>query len=188
MALEKLVVSINDLDPTSPGPADAKSQGDDHLRNIKTAVKNGFPGFAGPVLVGGLASGVVDAYTLAPSTALTGYVANTLVVWMPNVTSLTAAPTMNVSGLGVRAIRSVTGAPLLPGDLVANQYAVMVDTGTEYRLIGITKNYVDNLSFSSMLPTPPAMTGQYFLAYQNGAFAYLNTPVPGFLLQAQGIV
>lgn len=188
MALEKLVVSINDLDATSPGPADAKSQGDDHLRNIKTAVKNCFPGFAGPVLVGGLAGGVVDTYTLATAPALISYAANTLVVWMPNVTSVTAAPTMNVSGLGVRAIRSVTGAPLLPGDLVAGQYVVMVDTGTEYRLIGITKNYVDNLAFSSMLPVPPAMSGQYFLAYQNGAFAYLNSPVPGFFYQAQGIV
>jgi hypothetical protein len=188
MALEKLVVSINDLDPTSPGPADAKSQGDDHLRNIKTAVKNCFPGFAGPVLVGGLAGGVVDAYTLAPATALTGYAANTLIVWMPNITNATGTVSMNASGLGARAIRSVAGAPLLPGDLVANQYAAMVDTGTEYRLIGVTKNYVDNLAFSSMLPTPPAMTGQYFLAYENGVFVYLTPPVPGFLLHNIGIV
>ena len=47
MALEA-VTFINDFVVTNPvGSTDPKSQGDDHLRNIKTGVKNTLPGMAG---------------------------------------------------------------------------------------------------------------------------------------------
>lgn len=42
MGLEA-VTWVNDLVPSNPSGADFKSQGDDHLRNIKTALKNSFP-------------------------------------------------------------------------------------------------------------------------------------------------
>lgn len=38
---------IGDLDPTKPGPADPKSEGDDHLRLIKSILKITFPAFTG---------------------------------------------------------------------------------------------------------------------------------------------
>jgi hypothetical protein len=41
--------SIFDLDPTKPGPTDPKSEGDDHLRLIKTILKVTFPAFTGPM-------------------------------------------------------------------------------------------------------------------------------------------
>ena len=40
---------INQLDPLSPAGTDPKSQGDDHLRTIKSAVKQTFPNVAGAV-------------------------------------------------------------------------------------------------------------------------------------------
>lgn len=40
---------INQLDPLSPAGTDPKSQGDDHLRTIKSAVKQTFPNAAGAV-------------------------------------------------------------------------------------------------------------------------------------------
>ena len=188
MPLEKLVTVIADLDATSPGPAEPKSQGDDHIRNLKTAVKNCFPGFAGAVLIGGVANGAADAYTLSPGTPLLAYAANALAIWMPHITNLSGAVTLNVSGLGPRAVRSVSGGPLQSGDLVAGQYVAMVDTGSEFRLIGVTKNYVDNLAFNSMLPTPPVVPGRQFLVYENGVFGYLANATPDFLLQSQGII
>ena len=40
---------INGLDSANPAATDAKSQGDDHLRLIKSAVKNTFPNLTAPV-------------------------------------------------------------------------------------------------------------------------------------------
>lgn len=41
---------ISDLNPAFPTGADAKANGDDHLRNIKKALKADFPAITGPVL------------------------------------------------------------------------------------------------------------------------------------------
>jgi hypothetical protein len=41
--------SIGDLDPQKPGPTDPKSEGDDHLRLIKSILKITFPAFTGPM-------------------------------------------------------------------------------------------------------------------------------------------
>lgn len=38
---------IDDLVTTNPLSSDPRSEGDDHIRNLKTAIKNTFPGFAG---------------------------------------------------------------------------------------------------------------------------------------------
>lgn len=186
MALESNVVYLFNLDPANPTPGDAKSQGDDHLRNIKAAALNSFPGFAGAVMVGGADLGTVNACVLAPTTPLQGYTANTLVVFVPAVTN-TGAVTVNVSGLGLRDVRAVNGQPLQAGDLVAGQYVAMAYTGTEFRLLGVTKSYIDNLVFDSFLPTPPAGSGPFILVYQNGAYSYVQSIIPAFLLQAQGI-
>lgn len=179
---------IGDLVVTNPPPGDPKSQGDDHLRLLKNALRNGFPGFTGSIMIGGIDTGVADAYVLAPLTALLAYLANTMVVWKPSATNTLTAPTMNISGLGTRTIKAVNGAPLQPGDLVAGQYAVMIDTGADYRLVAVTKNYVDNLAFTSALPTPPAGNGPFILIYENGVFSYTESLFPSYLIQAQGVV
>lgn len=48
MALET-VTHISDLVVTNPTAGDPQSQGDDHLRNIKTALKTDFPNITGAV-------------------------------------------------------------------------------------------------------------------------------------------
>lgn len=47
MSLESPVNYVNDLVTTNPTTGDPRSEGDDHFRNIKTAVKACFPGLAG---------------------------------------------------------------------------------------------------------------------------------------------
>ncbi|MFK3738954.1 hypothetical protein [Massilia sp. TN1-12] len=42
---------ISDFVITNPTPGDPKSQGDDHLRLIKTVLKASFPNFSGPMTV-----------------------------------------------------------------------------------------------------------------------------------------
>ncbi len=49
MTVENNVKTIADLDPQSPVGGDSISEGDDHLRNIKTAIKGTFPNVDGPV-------------------------------------------------------------------------------------------------------------------------------------------
>lgn len=48
MPLES-VTHISDLVVTNPTSTDPKSEGDNHLRNIKTALKTDFPNISGPV-------------------------------------------------------------------------------------------------------------------------------------------
>lgn len=48
MGLET-VTHISDLNASNPAASDAKSQGDDHIRNIKTALKTDFPNINGVV-------------------------------------------------------------------------------------------------------------------------------------------
>lgn len=178
---------ISDLVATNPTGADPKSAGDDHIRLTKRALVNGFLGFAGPVMIGGIATGVANAYQLNPATALMAYTVNSMVLWQPNANN-NGAVNVNISGLGVRPVRAVNGAELAANDLVAGQWVAMVDTGSEFRLVSITKNYVDSLSISGALPTPPPGNGPMFLIYQNGSYTYTTVVVPDFLLQAQGVI
>jgi hypothetical protein len=171
MALETGSV-VNDLVTTNPTASDAKSQGDDHLRLIKSALKNSFPGFTGAVLAGGASTGVANAYVL--SATLPSYTANTVVVFTPNVAN-TGATTININSLGLVYIKRVDGTDLQLNDLLVGQYAVMAYTGTEFRLLGATKGYIDNLAFNVALPAQTGNAGK--LITTDGATAsWTNTP------------
>lgn len=175
---------LDDLNTANPPGADPKSQGDDHIRLLKYVIRNSFAGFIGAVLVGGESTGTAGVYTLNPATPLPSYDKGTLVAWKPNIAN-PGASSLNISGLGARSILQSDGTALKAGDL--STYVLMIDTGTEYRLVGITKNYADQLALSAALPTPPVGSDTYFLVYTNGGFTYQTSPVPDFLLQAQGI-
>jgi len=148
MALEGTFNTIADLDPANPGPADIKSAGDDHLRGIKKTLRNSFAGFGGAILVTGVEGGTAVAGTLTPATTLPDYADKMLVVFSPAVNS-TGAYTMNISGLGAKAVKSVTGAALALGDLIVGQEYLMIYNGTEFRLVGVTKNFIDQLTFAA---------------------------------------
>ena len=148
---------INDLSATNPTSGDKKSEGDDHIRLIKTVLKNCLPGFTGTVIAGGLSGGVANAYTLAA--AMPAYVYNSIVIWAPSVSNNGSA-TININGLGVKNILSMSGAVLATGDLIANQHIGMVYNGTEFRLLAITKSYVDQASLTAMLPNQPGNGGK----------------------------
>lgn len=170
MGLET-VTNIADFIRTNPTGADPISQGDNHIQNIKIALTNDFCGFTGAVCITGVDGGVADAYTLTPAVALPAYGTKMLTVFSPTVTNTTAS-TMNVSGLGVKNLRSVSGAALVAGDLVAGGIYVAIYTGVEFRLMSITKNYADQLVFSATLPAQPGGAQIYSLTTQNGVAAW----------------
>ncbi|HEX7644853.1 MAG TPA: hypothetical protein VF472_21845 [Burkholderiaceae bacterium] len=173
MGLET-VTYVNDLVQSNPTGGDVKSQGDDHLRNIKTAVKNSVPGFLGAVAVAGPESGVANAYVVTPVTPLQGYSANSLLVLQPG-NSNTGACTVNVSGLGVLPLQSSVGAALVANDLLAGEIYVFVCTGAAFNLVGITKNYADQLAMNAAMPVQPGGATQRSM---NTAFGVASWGIP----------
>lgn len=142
---------IGNLVATNPTGADPKSQGDDHIRLLKTALLNCFAGFTGAVLVTGTDGGAANAYTVTPTTAVPGYVARMVVAFSPTANN-TGASTINISGLGVKNIVTVSNAALVSGDLVTGTIYLAAYDGTSFRLLSITKNYADQLAMSAALP------------------------------------
>jgi hypothetical protein len=175
MSLET-VTHIADLTRTNPTSSDPISQGDNHIQNLKIALTNDFTGFAGAVCVTGTDGGAANAYTLTPTTALPAYGTKMLVVFAPTVTNTTAC-TMNISALGVKDIKSIAGAALTAGDLVFGEVYLMLYTGTEFRLTGITKNYVDQLALSASLPGQPGGSSTYHLVSIAGSASWEIEPV-----------
>jgi hypothetical protein len=151
---------IGDLNASNPAATDVKSQGDDHLRNIKSALLKSFPGFAGAVICAGTNGGSANAYTLTPTTALVGYVANMVAIFSPAAQN-TGASTLNISGLGTKNIKTVDGSALTSADLVVGYWYAAVYDGTEFRLIATTKRYIDGLAFSTALPNQPGNADRY---------------------------
>ena len=163
MALENPIVNVNDLNPLWPDGSEPKNQGDDHIRNVKKAIKQLVAGYTGALSVTGADGGAVNAYTLTPATPLLAYGLRMSAVFAPTISS-TGAATLNVSGLGVKSVLSVSGAALVSGDLVLGSVYVAVYNGTAFQLLAPTKNYIDQLVVSGTLPgaNTPANAGKFF--------------------------
>jgi hypothetical protein len=160
MAVEN-VTFLGDLDPTNPTGASPKSEGDDNIRAIKKAVKNSFAGFRGAVKVTGIDGGAANAYTLAPDGPLAAYSPRMVAVFVP-IASSTGPATLNISGLGAKPIVSVSGAPLVAGDLAGGRFYAAVYDGARFCLDSVTQNYVDQLVISGSVPgvNDPANAGK----------------------------
>lgn len=173
MALEP-ATHISELVPTNPTPGDPKSQGDDHIRNLKTSLLNDLAGFEGAIMCTGVDGGAANAYTVAPARAIIGYGKRMTVVFGVTVAN-TGASTIKVSALDAKPLKSVNGLDLIQGDLVPGVIYAACYTGTEFRLLSITKNYVDQAAFSAALPglDDPANNGKY-VRVLNGSVVYSN--------------
>ena len=122
---------INDLNITYPTSADPKSQGDDHLRLIKSILKKTINGFSGAVLLTATDTGTASAHVLTPSTVLPSYTPMLCLLYMPATTN-TGAVTVNVSGLGAKSIKTLFGADPTSGDIVAGQPVLLMYNGTNF--------------------------------------------------------
>lgn len=143
---------IDDLVDTNPVSAtDLVRYGADHIRLIKEVLQNTFAGSTGAIVAAGLDVGTVNAIVITPVTPLLEYTTRMMIVWLQGVTN-TGATTINVSGLGAKAVVSVANAALASGDLVAGRVYVGIYDGTSVQLAAVTKNYVDQQAFSAALP------------------------------------
>jgi len=113
---------ISELTVTNPiGSSDPKSQGDDHLRLIKTAIKGSFPSFVGTV---GTPKSVSLSEDQINDAALKSAIATIAALW-----DFTTEPTLN---------GDITGRNKLPQNIQNGNYEfVLADAGSHiYKVSG----------------------------------------------------
>ena len=125
---------INDLVITNPTSTDPKSQGDDQIRLLKTVLKETINGFTGAAFVVSADTGTATGHVLTPPTALVSYTPGLCLLYKAGVTN-TGAITVNVSGLGVKSIKTMAGADPTAGDIVAGYQMIVSYDGTNFVMI-----------------------------------------------------
>jgi hypothetical protein len=156
------IASLNASNPTSTDP---KSQGDDHLRMIKSALQNSFAGFTGMVIVtGSEAQGATaNDYVVTVSPAQADYTASMLVLFKSTHAN-TGSATLQINSLSAKTLIAVDGAALTSGAIVNGGIAAVYYDCTQFYLISCIPNaasttYVDNgLAIKANIDSP-SLTG-----------------------------
>ncbi len=124
---------INQLDSSKPASGDARSEGDDHMRLLKSTLQATFPNITGAVtatqgqlngvllgqatyVAGG---GAADAYTASVNTTQITSYSDGLTLLVKSPATNTGASTINVNSMGVKTIVRNDGTTLSAGDLVS---------------------------------------------------------------------
>lgn len=128
-------IYVNDFVITNPTSGDPKSQGDDHIRNTKAALKVTFSGFLGAVIVTGTDTGNGAAYVVNPSTAVPNLRYGMRVVFTA-VNANTGPATLAVSGLAAAPVIHANGQALVAGDLLAGRIVEVVYDGASFQIVG----------------------------------------------------
>lgn len=174
MAVEN-TTNIAGLDDTLPTGTDTKSEGDNHLRLLKTVLKHVFAGFPGEVLLAATeAQGTtVNDYVLTVAPAPTAYATNTAVVFRANHAN-TGAATIKVGALAAKALVNPEGTPLRSNAITATTWVLAIYDGTSFRVIGggnsqAIYDYANQLAFQAALPVQAGNNGK--LLVTDGAAA-----------------
>lgn len=127
---------VNDLNTANPTSTDPKSQGDDHLRLIKSVLKNTFAGFPGLVVATGTEAqgATVNDYVVTVSPAPAAYTANFFLAFKATHTN-TNAVTIAINALAAKALKGVDGAAVESGDIESGGIVVAWYDGTDFFLI-----------------------------------------------------
>ncbi|MGE8691094.1 MAG: hypothetical protein ACN6PJ_28380 [Achromobacter sp.] len=157
MAVEN-TTNIAGLDDTLPAGTDTKSEGDNHLRLLKTVLKHVFAGFPGEVLLAAAEAqgATVNDYVLTVAPAPTAYAANTAVVFRANHAN-TGAATLKVGSLAAKSLVNPEGTPLRANAITATTWVLAIYDGTSFRLMGggnsqAIYDYANQLAFQAALP------------------------------------
>lgn len=124
---------INQLDSSKPASGDARSEGDDHMRLLKSTLRATFPNISGAVtatqgqlngvLLGqatyAAGGGADDAYTASVNTTQITSYSDGLTLLVKSPATNTGVSTINVNSLGVKTIVRNDGTALIAGDLVS---------------------------------------------------------------------
>jgi hypothetical protein len=135
MALETATY-ISDLNAENPATNDPKSQGDDHLRLIKTVLKNTFAGFPGLVVATGVEAqgATANDYTLTLSPVPAAYTSPMLASFKATHAN-TGAATLQIGALGTKPLIAVDGTALKSGDIENGGLVAVFYDGTSFFMI-----------------------------------------------------
>lgn len=139
---------VNDLNTANPTSTDPKSQGDDHLRLIKTVLKNTFAGLAGPIIAFGVEAqgATTNDYVVTVSPAPAAYVSGFFVVFKATHAN-GGAVTLALNALAPIAVKDVDGNALSANAILNGALCVVWYDGTNFYLIS-----ANGLQYA---PTPP---------------------------------
>ena len=140
------VTYISDLDDTNPPGGDPKSEGDNHIRNLKTGLTGSFPNFAGVAMTATEAElNIMDGVTA--TTAELNYLDNT---------DLTAADLQKLADITVSASQ-INSTLSFRGALVRNSGNQSVDSSSGTDLSWDTEEY-DTDSIHESVTNPTRLT------------------------------
>ena len=127
---------VNDLNTANPTSTDPKSQGDDHLRLIKSVLKNTFAGFPGLVVATGTEAqgATVNDCVVTVSPAPAAYTANFFLAFKATHTN-TGAVTLAINALTAKTLKVVDGSALEAGDIENGAVVVAFYDGVDFFLI-----------------------------------------------------
>lgn len=127
---------VGGLVATNPTAADPKSQGDDHLRLIKTTLLNTFAGFPGMIVVTGTEAqgATANDYTLTLSPAPAAYTSPMLASFKATHAN-TGAATLQIGALGTKPLIAVDGTALKSGDIENGGLVAVFYDGTSFFMI-----------------------------------------------------
>lgn len=91
-----------------------------------SAVQNGSYNYA-------VDGGSANAYTMTLSPAITAYAAGQMFLMKVSNTN-TGASTVNVSGLGVKSIKTLSGAALIGNELISGEVVPLIYDGTNFKI------------------------------------------------------
>jgi len=162
MSLETATYIYN-LVATNPTSTDPKSEGDDHIRVIKSVIKNSFAGFPGMVVVTGTEAqgATVNDYTVTITPAPSAYTASTLIVFKAAHAN-TGAVTLQINALGTKTLLAVDNTALKSGDIESGGVVFAYYDGTSFYLVSGNdranrngETYSGAHNFTSATPTVP---------------------------------
>lgn len=166
MAVEN-TINIAGLDDSLPTGTDTKSEGDNHLRLLKTVLKHVFAGFPGEVLLAAAEAqgATVNDYVLTVAPAPSAYATSTMVVFRANHAN-TGAATLKIGGLAARSLLNPEGTPLRANAITSTTWVVVAYDGTNFRMVGggnsqAIYDYADQLAFQSSLPNQAGNAGRF---------------------------
>jgi hypothetical protein len=147
------VTYISDLNTSNPAAGDAKSEGDDHIRNLKTALRNTFPNITGAVT----ATHTQLSYVTGVTSAIQTQIDAKAPIASPTLTGTPAAPTA-ATGTNTTQIATTAFVRQEQG-LVLLATASASSSATIDFLSGIDSTFAEyELHFQSVIPATSTAT------------------------------
>lgn len=127
---------ISDLVTTNPTSADPKSQGDDHLRLLKTVLKNTLAGFSGLVIATGTEAqgSTVNEFVVTVSPSPSAYTTAFILLFIASHSNSGAA-TIKINSLSSIPILAVDGSALESTDIESGAVVAAFYNGGNFYLV-----------------------------------------------------